>query len=210
MVALELKDISFGYQKGMPLYEHVELKVEPGERVALRAPSGFGKTTLCRIMAGYLTPWSGEVIVDGSPLPRKGVCPVQLILQHPETAVDPRMRMKATLEEAGEIDRELLERFGIRDEWLSRFPHELSGGELQRFCIVRALMAQPRYLIADEISTMLDPVTQVQIWRALVEEARERDMGMLLVSHSPQLTERLATRVVDLTGFDRTGSSASR
>lgn len=198
MVALELKDISFGYQKGTPLYEHVNLVVEPGERVALRAPSGFGKTTLCRIMAGYLTPWSGEVFVDGVPLPKTGVCPVQLILQHPETAVDPRMRMTATLEEAGMIDQHLLARFGIRDEWLSRFPHELSGGELQRFCIVRALIAQPRYLIADEISTMLDPITQVQIWRALVEETQERNMGLVFVSHSPQLTEHLATRIVDL------------
>lgn len=195
---LELRDISFGYKKNEPLYEGVNLAVAPGERVALQAPSGFGKTTLCRIMAGYLAPWSGEVLVNGQPLPRKGVFPVQLILQHPETAVDPRMRMRSTLEEAGPIDEELLVRFGIREEWLSRFPHELSGGELQRFCIVRALMAKPRYLIADEISTMLDPVTQLQIWRALLEEVAALNMGLVFVSHSPQLTQHLATRVVDL------------
>ena len=97
-------------------------------------------------------------------------------------------------EELGRL-RELL---GIRDAWLSRYPHELSGGELQRFCIARALGAHPSYLIADEVSTMLDAVTQAQIWRALVAEAEARAMGLIFVSHSPALASRLATRVVEL------------
>ena len=196
---LELRNISFGYEKAAPLYESVNLSVEQGQRVALQAPSGFGKTTLCRIAAGYLAPWSGEVLVDGEPLPSKGACPVQLILQHPETAVDPRMRMAAILEEAGDIEEDLLALFGIRDEWLSRFPHELSGGELQRFCIVRALMTNPRYLIADEISTMLDPLTQLQIWQALLDVVAAQNMGLMMVSHSARLTDFVATRVVNLT-----------
>ncbi|WP_251198403.1 ABC transporter ATP-binding protein [Anaerotardibacter muris] len=196
---LELRNISFGYEKAAPLYESVNLSVEQGQRVALQAPSGFGKTTLCRIAAGYLAPRSGEVLVDGEPLPSKGTCPVQLILQHPEAAVDPRMRMAAILEEAGDIDEDLLALFGIRDEWLSRFPHELSGGELQRFCIVRALMTKPRYLIADEISTMLDPLTQLQIWQALLDVVAVQNMGLMMVSHSTRLTDFVATRVVDLT-----------
>ena len=91
-----------------------------------------------------------------------------------------------------------LRSFGIRDAWLSRYPHELSGGELQRFCIARALGAHPSYLIADEVSTMLDAVTQAQIWRALVAEAEARAMGLIFVSHSPALASRLATRVVEL------------
>lgn len=200
---LEARNISFGFDKGEPLYSGVGFGVALGERVALQAPSGFGKTTLCRILAGYLKPWSGEVLVDGEPLPKRGACPVQLILQHPEAAVDPRLRMESTLKEAGAIDEGLLVRFGIQTKWLSRYPHELSGGELQRFCIVRALMAGPRYLIADEISTMLDPITQNQIWNALMEEAREREMGIAFVSHSPLLAERIATRAIDLTSYAR-------
>ena len=89
----------------------------------------------------------------------------------------------------------------IRDSqkrWLARFPHELSGGELQRFCIARALAANPRYLVADEVSTMLDAVTQAQIWRFLVAETQARGIGLVFVSHSHALTERIATRVVDL------------
>lgn len=199
---LEARDIAFGYGR-RPLYEGFSLSVAPGERVALAAPSGFGKTTLCRILAGYERPWSGQVLVDGAPLPRRGPCPVQLVGQHPEHAVDPRMRLGATLDEAGGAADELArlrEALGIRDEWLGRFPHELSGGELQRFCIARALAARPRYLVADEVSTMLDAVTQAQIWRVILAEADARDLGLVLVTHSPALTARLATRVVDLAG----------
>lgn len=213
---LEARNISFGYPGvAKPLYENFSLAVEPGERVALSAPSGFGKTTLCRILAGYEQPWEGGVFVDGEQLPKRSSCPVQMILQHPETAVDPRMRMAATLEEAGgafkglaaavrngvDLSPEalrLMEGLGIKRQWLSRFPHELSGGELQRFCVARALAANPRYLIADEISTMLDAVTQAQIWGFLLEEIERRGMGLVFVSHSEALTARIATRVVEL------------
>ena len=195
---LEARNISFAYEKGHPVVDSFDLQVRPGERMALSAPSGRGKTTVCRLLAGYLAPDTGEVLVDDAPLPRKGVCPVQLVQQHPELAVDPRRRMEDTLLEAGPLQPDLIERFGVRKEWMRRFPHELSGGEVQRFCIVRALMANPRYLVADEISTMLDAVTQAQIWHALVDEVEARGMGMVLVSHSPALAERVATRVVTL------------
>ncbi|MBR5259790.1 MAG: ATP-binding cassette domain-containing protein [Eggerthellaceae bacterium] len=202
---LEAQNISFGYPgTGKLLYDSYSLTVEAGERVELRAPSGFGKTTFCRILAGYEKPLDGKVLVDGSPLPEKGLSPVQLILQHPELAVDPRMRMRDTLAEPvsckggsllenSEVLR-LMEGLGIRSEWLSRYPHELSGGELQRFCVARALLANPKYLIADEMTTMLDALTQAQIWAFLLEEIDERGMGLIFVSHSPALAQRIATR----------------
>lgn len=196
---LEARGITYAYPgAARALYQGFDLAVAPDERVALCAPSGFGKTTLCRLLAGYERPQAGEVLVDGEPLPRRGACPVQMIWQHPEAAVDPRMRMGATLAEAGEVPGRLLDDLGIQKRWLSRYPHELSGGELQRFCIARALAANPRYLVADEVSTMLDAVTQAQIWRFLVEETQARGIGLVFVSHSHALTERIATRVVDL------------
>ena len=210
---LEARGITFTYPGKTPIYQGLNFSIEPGERVALQAPSGFGKTTLCRMLAGYLQPTAGQILLDGAPLPKRGVCPVQLVWQHPEKAVDPRMRMAAMLAEAGvghehlrslsddalsQAHRELLEHLGIREKWLTRFPHELSGGELQRFCIARALAAHPRYLIADEISTMLDALTQAQIWHVLLEESAAQNMGVILVSHSPSLTKRVATRTVEL------------
>ncbi|MEF9875646.1 MAG: ATP-binding cassette domain-containing protein [Gordonibacter sp.] len=199
---LEARGISFGYGSGRPLYEGFDLVVDSHERVALSAPSGFGKTTLCRLLAGYEQPHAGSILVDGRPLPKRGACPVQMIWQHPEGAVDPRLRMEQTLAEAGGAPDELLDALGIQDRWLSRYPHELSGGELQRFCIARAFAVQPRYLIADEVSTMLDAVTQAQIWRFLVSETEARGMGLVFVSHSPALTERVATRMVSLANND--------
>lgn len=195
---LEARAISFSHPGGRVLYDGLSLAVAPGERVALRAPSGFGKTTLCRLLAGYLEPASGEVLVDGEPLLRRGACPVQLIGQHPEHMVDPRMTMRAVLQEAGAIDGALVEELGIRPEWMARRAHELSGGELQRFCIARALAARPHYLVCDEISTMLDAVSQAELWRFLLRWAEDSGAGMVLVSHSPALTARVATRVIDL------------
>lgn len=195
---LQAIDVTFGYGPSSQVLQGINLTVEPGERVALVAPSGFGKTTLCQILAGYLQPSSGSVVVDGQPLTQRGVCPVQMIWQHPEKVLDPRMRMKASLAEAGTVPSNILGGLDIRPEWMRRFPHELSGGEMQRFCIARALATNPRYLIADEISTMLDAVTQADIWQFLLNDVQENQRGLIFVSHSPALVNRVATRVINL------------
>lgn len=197
---LEARNLTAAFD-GRIIFESLNLTVEPGERVQVAAPSGTGKTTLARILAGYAKPQAGEVLVDGAPLPKRGMSPVQLIGQHPERAVDPRQRMAAMLAESAAPEDKLgrlREAFGIQNRWLTRFPHELSGGELQRFCIARALAANPRYLIADEISTMLDALTQAQIWSVLLQEAERRNLGLILTTHSPALAGRLATRTVEL------------
>ena len=195
---LEARDVTFRYGAGPVLYDGFSMQVAPGERVHLSAPSGAGKTTLCRLLAGYEVPQAGSILVDGAPLPLRGVCPVQLIGQHPERMLDPRMRKRDSLAEAGAADAGLIARLGIREAWMSRFPHELSGGELQRFCIARALMAEPSYLVADEISTMLDAITQARIWRVIVEEAQRRGCGIVFTTHTGALAERIATRTIAL------------
>lgn len=197
---LEAKNISFRYgENGREILEDFSLKADSSERVGLAAPSGFGKTTLCKILSGYEKPDRGEVLLDGKPLEQYGsYCPVQLIWQHPEQAVNPRLRMKSVLEEGDQVDPALVERLGIEKDWLNRFPVEISGGEMQRFCIARAMGKRTRFILADEISTMLDLITQSQIWHFLIEETRRRQMGMIVVSHSPELLERVCTRVIDL------------
>lgn len=266
--SLQAKGICFGYG-GKQVLRDFNLTIEPGEHVALRAPSGTGKTTLCRILAGYLQPDAGAVLVDGAPLPRRGASPVQLIAQHPERMMDPAITIRRSLSEAtidpadaaalaswerggrialsaknckssadmrktrpencafppmictesprsdenrqqpaldgtpgvpedGEFLPRLLDALGIQRAWLERFPSELSGGELQRCCIARALIARPRYLICDEISTMLDAATQAHLWRFLIDYAQAHAIGMVLVSHSDALLEHIATRIVEL------------
>ncbi len=193
---LEAKDITFGYEKDRPILNRVSLTVRETERVALSAPSGFGKTTLCRLLAGYEEPWSGQILLDGRPLPKKGYCPVQMIWQHPERAVDPAIRIGDTLAQCPDLDPAVIEGLGIEKDWYHRFPGELSGGEIQRFCIAAALGGGTRFLIADEISTMLDLITQSQIWCFLLAETEKRKIGMAIVSHSEDLTNRVATRII--------------
>ncbi|CAM3905276.1 ABC transporter ATP-binding protein [Mesobacillus zeae] len=195
---LEAHSLSFRYGKNPWLFKNVEFSVEPGEVVGLVGPSGFGKTTFCRILAGYEQPVEGSVTLGGNPLPVKGYHPVQLVFQHPERAVNPRWKMNKILNEAWKPDKELLDTLGIEQEWLARWPGELSGGELQRFCVARALGPETRFLIADEMTTMLDAVTQAQIWHAVLEIARQREMGIIVVSHEAKLVERLCDRVVEL------------
>lgn len=196
---LEARNLTFAYgKKEREILSNVSLQVHSGERVAILGPSGYGKTTLCRLLAGYLRPQSGEVLLDGKPLPRKGYCPVQMIWQHPEKAVNPRLRMRDTLADGRMVEERVIRKLGIEKDWMNRFPQELSGGELQRFCIARALGQETKFLIADEISTMLDTITQSQIWNFLLNETAERGIGLLIVSHSQPLLERVATRCMQL------------
>ncbi len=196
---LEAKNISFRYDRRQPwILEDYSIQIKKGERLAIFAPSGYGKTTLAMLLAGYLQPVKGQILLDGRPLPQKGICPVQLIYQHPEKAINPRWRLKRVLEESGELRADVLDAFGIERAWLERFPRELSGGELQRFCVARALMSGADYLICDEISTMLDVITQAQIWKVVLAEAEKRNMGIIAVTHNRHLAERIATRTVHL------------
>lgn len=208
-MGLEASKVSFRYSAGTPyILKEVSLTVEEGERLGVVAPSGYGKTTFVKVLAGYEKPTKGRVLLDGAPLDSlRGKLPVQLVCQHPENAVNPRWRMRQVLEEAGQLNEEVLNAMGIEREWLKRFPHELSGGELQRFCVARALCPGTRFLIADEMSTMLDVVTQAQIWRFLLEEAGNRGIGLVVVTHNPALAKRVCTRVVDLREINGHGES---
>ena len=197
---LEARNISFRYgEKSREILKDFSLKAESTERVGLVAPSGFGKTTLCKILSGYEKPDSGQVLLDGKPLDFYGsYCPVQLLWQHPEQAINPRLRMRSVLEEGDNVSPDLIKRLGIEADWMNRFPAELSGGEMQRFCIARALGQRTQFLLADEISTMLDLITQSQIWHFLMDETEKRKIGMIVVSHSQELLEKVCTRIVDL------------
>ncbi|KAA9027038.1 ABC transporter ATP-binding protein [Niallia endozanthoxylica] len=199
---LRAQNIAFRYGKEPWLFKHVNFTLNSGEIVGLVGPSGYGKTTLCRILAGYEEPFEGTITLDGYPVQKKGYHPVQLVFQHPEKAINPRWKMGKILNEGWQPSQELLEVLGIEQEWLTRWPNELSGGELQRICVARALGPNTRFLIADEMTTMLDAITQAQIWQAVMGIAKKREMGIVVVSHEAKLIERLCHRVIELNHFN--------
>ena len=200
---LEARDISFKYGKGTrQILDHVNLTVEPGESVGIMAPSGYGKTTLCKILAGYERPDSGEVLVDGMPvLELRGYCPVQMVWQHPELSVNPKRRLSTVLEEGDWTFENPSERarieagLGIRDDWKDRFPVEVSGGELQRFCIARALGRRTELLIADEPTTALDVTIQAQVLEMMKGLRDKYNTSMLMITHDLGIVAEICDEV---------------
>lgn len=197
---LTANHIGFRYYKTDYILRDVSFEIETGESIGIVAPSGYGKSTFSGILCGSLIPQEGEVLLDGVPINKvKGFNPVQIVYQHPEKALNPRWTMGKSLTEAYVPSQERMDAFGIQKRWLTRWPNELSGGELQRFCILRLLSPQVRFLVLDEISTMLDPITQVQIWSAVLDIAKAQNLGLIVISHSESLVERVCDRVFDLT-----------
>lgn len=193
---LNVDGLSYGYSNNSWLFKNLNLTVLPGEIVGIYGPSGCGKSTMAQIISGYKKPLEGTIKLAEKTINKSGRNPVQMVWQHPEKTINPRWRIKKTLEESGIIDYDLLKKIGIKKEWMQRWPSELSGGELQRFCLARALMGNVDYLIADEITTMLDTVTQAHIWHSLVGLAKEREVGVIAISHDYKLLERVCDRII--------------
>jgi peptide/nickel transport system ATP-binding protein len=189
---LKAENISFKYPSAKNyLLKDVNLELDNNKIIGLIGDSGSGKSTLCKILSGYVTKYEGNVTFDGNPLPKKGFKPVQLIYQHPEKVMNPKWKMDTVLKESWDVPDEFLEEFGIQKTWLTRFPQELSGGELQRFSVLRSLNPNTKFLIADEMTTMLDAITQVQILDSVLKIVKQRNMGFLLVSHDMDLVETI-------------------
>lgn len=200
---IELRNVSYRYNKSSPwILKNINLKIDSKERIALIGPSGYGKSTLAKLMSGYLTPCQGTVLWNNKKLKEKEYCPVQMIYQHPEKAVNPRWKMKDILYEGEKIEDDIIKEMGIENSWLNRWPSELSGGELQRFCIARVLNKKTKFLICDEISTMLDVITQAQIWNLLLSISNKRKIGMLIVTHNIELAKKVSSRIINISDLN--------
>ena len=195
---LEAKALSYRYGEGSSVLRNVSLRAADGERLALLGPSGRGKSTLALLLAGYLPLQKGAITLDGAPLPKDCYNPVQLVYQHPEKAMDPRWKVGDTLREAWDVPEELLAAIGAEPGWLTRWPHELSGGQLQRLSILRALSPNTRVLIADEITASLDPITQAQIWSVILQEVEKHNMILIAITHNEALAQRICTRMIHI------------
>lgn len=196
---LSVENLSFSYDGKVEILKDVSLEIARGEIVGLMAPSGFGKSTLGKIMAGYRKVERGKITVDGVDInDLSGFLPVQMVHQAPEKNVNIRWKVEKILNEGWQVNSDVKEKFGIEDSFLKKFPTELSGGELQRICIARVLSSETKYLIADEVTTMLDSITQAQICHLLRHFAKKHDLGILFISHNEALIDAICDRKVNL------------
>ena len=192
----EVRDLSL-HQGERPLWQGLTLAIKAGERLGLAAPSGHGKTTLGRVLAGWQPAGEeGQILLDGRPLPLKGYHPVQLVPQHPELCFNPYRSTGQALWDVWRPDEAMLARFLVKPEWLGRKPGQLSGGELARIALLRALDPRTRLLIADEVTAQLDPQIQRHIWQALMRECESRGLGMLVFSHQQALLRQVCHRLI--------------
>jgi len=195
--------------------DQVTLDMAPGECVALLGRSGCGKSTLARLLVGLEQPDAGEVRFAGRPLRTFGKADwrafrraVQLVFQDPVSAVNPRETVAQIIAEplrrlrgltgpaAMEQIQGLLRVVDLPADAAGRLPQQLSGGQLQRVCIARALAAQPQLLILDEAVSNLDLHLQIQMLDLFARLKRDRDVSYLFITHDLRLAERFCDRVL--------------
>ncbi|HEJ9486317.1 ATP-binding cassette domain-containing protein [Proteus sp. GOKU] len=194
MPLLELKQLSVE-QAGKVLWQDLSFSLDAGERLGISAPSGTGKTTLGRVLAQWQTPTQGSILVNGKPLSNKGYCPIQLVPQHPDKCFNPFRTTGDSVRDAWSPDESWFEKLRIKQEWLTRRPNELSGGELARIALLRALDPRTQILIADEVTAQLDAQIQADIWQVLIDESQKRPLSLIIFSHNKALLEKVSTKV---------------
>ena len=216
---LELDGITAGYDRHAPVVRGMSLAVADGEAVGLLGPSGCGKSTVARVAALLHRPYAGTVRLAGRPAtgfrfraPREQRTSVGVVFQQPRLAADPRMTLRQLIaapahatgrgEELRDRVGALATTVGLTADLLSRRPHQVSDGQLQRACVARALLLTPRLLICDEMTAMLDASTTAALV-AVVEEYRAASGAALLaVGHDRVLLRRWCDRVEDFPARD--------
>ena len=211
MIAAEDITVTYGHRR---VLDGVSLSVARGETVGLRGPSGAGKSTLLRVLALLHRPAAGRVSIDGVPVrgtryavPAAVRTRIGVLFQSPRAAADPRLSLADIIAEPLRVARrpgpaervaELADTVGLTADLLTRRPHAVSDGQLQRACLARALAHTPDYLLCDEATTMLDAATQALIAAVITDYQRRHRAGVLLVTHDPALMARWADRGLDL------------
>ncbi|MFH9985625.1 ABC transporter ATP-binding protein [Streptomyces luteogriseus] len=215
---LELRSITAGYTKNAPVVRDVSLTVGPGESVGLLGPSGCGKSTLARVAALLHRPDSGTLLLDGEPVrhwrhraPRALRTAFGVVFQQARLSADPRLPLGDLIAEPlratgrggnapGRV-AELAPAVGLTPDLLSRRPHEVSDGQLQRACLARALVLCPRLLVCDEMTAMLDASTAAALVAAVESYRASTGAALLAVGHDRTLLERWCDRTVHWDGL---------
>jgi peptide/nickel transport system ATP-binding protein len=208
------KIFDLGHGKYLHAVSEMSLTLMNGKIVGLMGDSGCGKTTTALIASRLITPSSGNIYLDDINMTQKNNKDiasfrkkVQIVFQDPVSAFNPRHTIRWSLAEAvkttNKLENERIQNlkdlckiFDFPIRLLDRYPHEMSGGELQRAAIIRPLLIHPKYLILDEPTSMLDLSTQAQIVRSLQLIVKQEKVGVLWITHDEELMSFLCDHVL--------------
>ena len=183
---MEVKNLSFGYKKDFLLFNNLTFSLKKGEIKAIVGASGAGKSTLFELILKNLKPISGSI--------KSSFC--SEVFQDPYSSFHPSYRLLNQIEDVAKLDDldKYLENIKLDYEILLKFPHELSGGQLQRASILRAMLMKPDLLLLDEPTSALDNVIQLEVMSMLVKHLDR--MGMLLITHDLDLAKWCADEII--------------
>lgn len=213
---LRVDDVTAEYQSGVPVLENVSFDIHAGRTVAVVGESGSGKSTVARVITGLLPPVAGRNELDGTALPerlaqrsKEQLRQVQMIYQSADTALNPKQTIREILgrpisfylglrgRAREEKIRELLMSIELEPEdFVDRYPAALSGGQKQRIGIARALAAEPKFIICDEVTSALDQLVAEGILRLLKRLQVERGLAYMLITHDLATVRAIADHVV--------------
>ena len=219
---LELMNITKSFKQGLlhsgsqSVLDDVSLSLERGKTVGIMGDSGSGKTTLARIAIRTVDPDSGKIFLDGSDIThlssnkmRMYRSLLQMIFQHPEGALNPELKLEKSLDEAllksgiprnklNDAKNEICYEMNIPKSLLSRYPMQVSGGEIQRVALARVMAFDPIYLFMDEPTSMLDASIQAHILNIIERRSKKTNMGIALITHDLDIVRKMCDDLVIL------------
>ena len=183
---LRVEKLSFGYTKEKLLIQNLSFSLRKGEVIAIVGESGAGKSTLFELILGNLKPLNGTIQAKHA----------SQVFQDPYSSFHPSYTLHNQIQDVASLEgiEPLLESLNLDSKLLLKLPHELSGGQLQRASIIRAILMKPDLLLLDEPTSALDNVIQLDVMKNLIQN-RER-MGMLLITHDMNLASWCADEVI--------------
>lgn len=206
---LEIKNLNKSFENGFKL-QNINFDIEEGEIVSLIGESGSGKTTISKMLVGLMK-GEGEILFKGQDILKNSQNnkKIQMIFQSPYSSLNPKYKIRDIVlegviyqkalkqgEDKEKYLQDILAKVGLEKEVAEKYPNELSGGQRQRVGIARAIAVKPDLIIADEILTALDALTQIQIVELFQKLKKEDNISYLFISHDINVLKKISDRIL--------------